>query len=79
MNLIRFIQIWRSKMAKILANKAKKLERELPRIELIPSTEISASDILREKEILDLVAQIILLSKQKGRPLKQREEDANAA
>ena len=66
-------------MAKKLARAATQAAPEMLRVQLIPTTNLSASDPLRLKEINELVAQIVLLGQKRGRPSRKEEVNQDAA
>jgi hypothetical protein len=66
-------------MAKKLGSHGLHVKRDLPRVHLIPAKDLDASDPMRQKEIVDIVVQIILLGRCRRRPSKKDMETKNAA
>lgn len=79
MTLVRVLQIWSLSMAKRLSSRAIKCMDQLPPIQLIPISSVEGTDILRVKEIEDIVAQIVLIGQKRGRPSRKEEETKDAA
>ena len=66
-------------MARRISKSGKMAAPENLRVELIPISHSINLDILRNKEIQNMVAQIVLLGQKRGRPSKKEEEMKNAA
>ena len=80
MNLNKFIQKWRTLMAKALAGIGIKPRRELPRVELIPVSMAPEEGKQKFEETQRLLAQIVTLSHKRGRRKKDHDqEDTHAA
>ena len=80
MNLNKFIQKWSHYMAKILKSRGQPRTFELPRVDLIAVPLEESSDPMRDKEIRDLLAKMILLAHKRGRPSAETlEEESSAA
>jgi len=79
MNLNKFVQYWSTLMANKVTPFGSRKNPELPKIEWFPVGDTAVNEPLRDKEIHDLVAQIVLLGKKRGRPSKPEEADQDAA
>lgn len=66
-------------MAKRIAALSSAAKRAIPRVELIPASVSADQDPLRRKDLDDLIAQIVLLGRRKGRCKPQRDEEERDA
>lgn len=77
--MLKFIQKWSLRMAKILSSKGGRAPRELPSIELIPVKEDEVSAKLRREEVKELLAKLYAFSHTRGRPKARVEEETSDA
>jgi len=67
-------QLWSRLMATKDGKNSKNKEKQLPNITIAPTNNEAALCPLRINEIQDLIAEIIILGKKRGRPSSHQEE-----
>ena len=77
--MLKALQQWSTRMARILKNGLRRLKNELPRVELISIIEDSVAANMRREEIQQILARLHVVSHKRGRPRIERDEESYAA
>lgn len=75
----KLFQLWSHLMAKKDGRNSNKKDKQLPTVTIAPTNDEAALCPLRINEIQDLIAEIIILGKKRGRPSSHQEEFKDVA